>query len=324
MKMDKKFMKQMLIILLVVFIIVPIVLMLFGMNDSVQEGFYTYDQNSKTDSELKISALDVSGLDISSGTGGNIETEHRIVGETGDYMYCVHGNIECAPGYTISDEDISINGVNIKKYQCISGGIHDPTQAKCTGSIFETDSTKQFYLLDASNCWKPDATTYMFGSVESLHGGTQSISGDLSQFTTIYNNKLPFETTDKDGNSNYGVSAEQLNFNAPKDTFTFKGLYSLSAENDANYSTCFFYNTYGECEVIGKCPSILPGGKTEEEKECKKTDGAITCNADYGAKVGDSLCCGQTGVVQNDSRICPHEYPTCSGYKCGEKWGTCS
>ena len=78
----------------------------------------------------------------------------------------------------------------------LSGGVHDATQAKCTGSVFDADSSKTFYLLDASNCWSSSAVKYNFGSVESLHGVIQSISGDLSNFTTIYNNKLPFKTFD--------------------------------------------------------------------------------------------------------------------------------
>ena len=55
--------------------------MLFGMNDSVQEGFYTFNENSKTDSDIGIKALDLSGLDVSSGTGGNIEANTALLEE---------------------------------------------------------------------------------------------------------------------------------------------------------------------------------------------------------------------------------------------------
>ncbi len=57
-----------------------------------------------------------------------------------------------------------------------------------------------------------------------------------------------------------------------------------------------------------------------EEEETNK----ITCNANYGSIQGDRLCCGQSGVVNKTSRVCPYEYPNCRGFVCGEKWGLCN
>ena len=51
---------------------------------------------------------------------------------------------------------------------------------------------------------------------------------------------------------------------------------------------------------------------------------SIKCVADNGTAVGEPLCCGQTGVVQDTKFNCPSEYPHCIGYKCGESWGKCS
>jgi hypothetical protein len=337
MKMDKAFMKQMLIILLVVFIIVPIILMLFGMNGSVQEGFYTFDDDDKTSAEMKIKALDITGLDISSGSSGGqaVEGEHRIKNQNNHKqrnMFCVFGDISCAPGYTASMELVDIGGVQTEKYKCISDvdGTHDPTQAICNGGLFETATYKTFYDLDASNCWKNDASGYNFGSVKYLHGGTEEISGNLDNFTSIYWNKLPFVMTDENGIVTSGSDANKVKFNLQADTigFTFQGNDLLSSANDLDYSTCYFYNSNADCQIKGKCPDALPKSETESgdesESKSQSESSTITCNAHYGDKIGDSLCCGQTGVVQNDSRVCPYEYPTCSGYKCGEKWGTCS
>ena len=58
------------------------------------------------------------------------------------------------------------------------------------------------------------------------------------------------------------------------------------------------------------------GGKCEPEK--------IKCLANNNAQIGDPLCCGQSGVVQNTKYNCPSEFPTCVGYKCGESWGHCT
>ena len=52
----------------------------------------------------------------------------------------------------------------------------------------------------------------------------------------------------------------------------------------------------------------------------------VTCNMGYteNPKDGDRLCCGQPGSYNSlTSRMCPSEYPICSGYICGEKWGKC-
>lgn len=40
----------------------------------------------------------------------------------------------------------------------------------------------------------------------------------------------------------------------------------------------------------------------------------IKCIANYGSKVGDPLCCNQTGTLKDTKRICPEEVPTCTGY----------
>ncbi len=50
----------------------------------------------------------------------------------------------------------------------------------------------------------------------------------------------------------------------------------------------------------------------------------IKCIADFGTNVGEDLCCGQDGVLQNTKYVCPDTMPTCSKFECGSKFGTCS
>ena len=47
------------------------------------------------------------------------------------------------------------------------------------------------------------------------------------------------------------------------------------------------------------------------------------CAADFGARVGDSVCCGQTGTLGDASAKCPARAPTCTGYVAGAAWGQC-
>ena len=50
---------------------------------------------------------------------------------------------------------------------------------------------------------------------------------------------------------------------------------------------------------------------------------SLKCIADFGTNIGDNLCCGQTGVLQNTEYVCPSVKPTCQNFKCGSKFGTC-
>jgi hypothetical protein len=61
-------------------------------------------------------------------------------------------------------------------------------------------------------------------------------------------------------------------------------------------------------------------GYTELAEKCNK---GLKCVADFKTKIGENLCCGQTGVLQDTSYVCPAEYPTCQSFKCGSKFGTC-
>ena len=67
---------------------------------------------------------------------------------------------------------------------------------KQNAQVFSGSSSKQFYLLDASNCWKADTTTYVWFCRIITWWNSKYIR-ILSHYA-IYNNKLPFETTDKD------------------------------------------------------------------------------------------------------------------------------
>lgn len=55
-----------------------------------------------------------------------------------------------------------------------------------------------------------------------------------------------------------------------------------------------------------------------------RCDESIKCIADFGTNVGEDLCCGQTGVLQDTRYVCPPNKPTCSKFKCGSEFGTCS
>ena len=61
----------------------------------------------------------------------------------------------------------------------------------------------------------------------------------------------------------------------------------------------------------------------EEEGPDGSTCPSLKCIADFGTNIGENLCCGQTGVLQNTEYVCPSVKPTCQNFKCGSKFGTC-
>ena len=51
---------------------------------------------------------------------------------------------------------------------------------------------------------------------------------------------------------------------------------------------------------------------------------SIKCVADFGTSVGDPLCCGQEGVLQDTRYVCPNTLKKCNNFKCGSAFGTCT
>jgi hypothetical protein len=63
--------------------------------------------------------------------------------------------------------------------------------------------------------------------------------------------------------------------------------------------------------------------QTQKNEVENSTCPSLKCIADFGTNIGENLCCGQTGVLQNTEYVCPSAKPTCQNFKCGSKFGTC-
>jgi len=66
-----------------------------------------------------------------------------------------------------------------------------------------------------------------------------------------------------------------------------------------------------------------PENEEEDSEPTGQTCESLKCIADFGTNVGDDLCCGQSGVLQNTKYVCPSSKPTCKNFKCGSKFGKC-
>jgi hypothetical protein len=81
------------------------------------------------------------------------------------------------------------------------------------------------------------------------------------------------------------------------------------------------------CDISGDCygtdlSNCLIGKKSVKCTEPVPAD-PIKCIADFGTSVGDPLCCGQEGVLQDTKYVCPNTLKKCSNFKCGSAFGSC-
>ena len=321
MKLSKSFMKKMLILILSVFVLVPIILMVFGLDKPMYEGFFNMDDDgygsSATTPSDEIIAIKAPGM---TGGVGGISNENYTGVEDGDKLYCVLGNITCQGGYTASMEPADSDGIKI--YSCVSGSTVDNTMAKCNGSIFSgsppfnssNTNAVNFYRYGSDGCWSA-ANNAQLRSFERTYGRELGISGDLSDFTSAYSS-VPLKFT-TDGSYDYVV---------------FQGVFDSGAFTDFSFTTCDMFNTFTECEQnYGKCSTTQTSGSSEDDDDDDDDESSNSnrlntkCLGDFGDGVGDKLCCGQTGVIQNEHAryTCPESHPYCRGYKCGESWGAC-
>lgn len=92
------------------------------------------------------------------------------------------------------------------------------------------------------------------------------------------------------------------------------------SNNESLYNVNGILNT-GAYVNPAKLEEVINDYKKLDEK-CK-SQLKIDCIADFGTGIGDDLCCGQTGVLQNPNYVCPKEKPKCQSFKCGSKFGQC-
>ena len=345
MKISKTFMKRLLIIVLCVFVILPMILLFLGVSKK-PEGFYVKDGANQT-----IAGFDISGLFLSDGRqivtmdpvsepgqasyctsgvlscrnpgftltnigakdssgnsiykcideNGNGENDNELTcivsngnytGATGEALYCAFGDVSCVdPTYTLTETRTDSAGN--KLYQCKNGEDICANAMTCQAPTLLTGATSSVTLYPYGNDNCPDMSGNTYEFKEFNFNGTSLTEGHhLNGFSTPYTS-------------------------AP---FSVDGSYVIFADKiDVSYSQCFFYETADQCNTRK--------GKCEEEtdyEECAGVGAPIEkCVADYGAQIGDKLCCGQTGVVQKNDRICPYSKPLCKGFKCGSQWGEC-
>ena len=173
----------------------------------------------------------------------------------------------------------------------------------------------------------------------SLNQIKDNYSGGKTYNFLCNNNK----NVECDGNFVKNMNNNQLmNWKTPtarEISFPFSSVYKGFTESypstyipvkiEGNYMN--FYDSSGYLiDNINKCEMLNSQYETDE---CNKLNNPVNkdvndtqkCIANYGTNVGDPLCCGQKGVLQNyaSDYVCSKSKPTCSNYVCGGPYGTC-
>ena len=320
MKLSKSFMKKILILILSVFVLVPIILMVFGLDKPMYEGFFNMDSDGYGDGASppadadKITAIKAPGV---GDAPGDISNENYTGIASGDKLYCVLGDITCADGYDASLVD-TVDGVNTYVCKNSNNNTVDNTKATCNNSIFSDsapfngNSSVQFFKINENGCRDEDDTGFHLKSFESQYTSSSNfdISGNLDHFTGAYNT-VPLKFT-SDGSGDYVILQQVINDTNWK---------------DISLSTCFMFKDAIDCEQnYASCSELQATGNNASESSSDNPNKLDTrCLGDFGDGVGDKLCCGQTGVIQNEHAkyTCPESHPYCRGYKCGDSWGAC-
>lgn len=229
--------------------------------------------------------------------------------ETNTYAYCVGGNISCKSS-TASLIDISnenYTGGNTYQPNC-----NDGDDVICSDNLFNSVSSYNLssYIL-------PNTTTSF--PLSSVYKG----------FTVPYN-YVPIVMDNSSNNFNVLNSSQEVQESIHKCNL-------LTYENQQNCYKHFFGggNTSSATSQItspvtnqstssatSQITSLNSATITSEAGKCGDSL-KIPCIADFGTNIGDNLCCGQTGVLQNTKYVCPNTRPKCSNFKCGSQFGNC-
>ena len=262
MKMNKTFIKRLLMIILSVFFILPILFSIFGYNN-IHEGL-----NAGTPELTNVKKIQI---DITGGNPIHIK-ELKVLNHDGD-------NIA-----TRENVDVSQSTIFNDQAQWGPSNVIDDDMA----TMNHTDHSAEWFWLE----FKTPVPISNIHKIEVYNRDDDKAMGDrlIGATLSLYDNA---------GNK---------------------------FEDHAHTLTGEFIQTYEITAQMEYDPEISDEEGAETSVEEKAETINVTCNINHteNPKDGDRLCCGQQGSYNSlTSRMCPAEYPVCSGYKCGEKWGKC-
>ncbi len=254
----------------------------------------TYDRNIK-DSNGEL--IDISGQ-YGYCLGGNIKCngDSKLVPILDDYKYgstysayCSdNSKPSCINNYYSKLSDASmVNHINEKDAIFKTTGINVMDSLQFTGFVGPYDYAPFVREIDTSS---NKAVTYYMKSDKSVSSANKSICDLIS----------PSEQMDCE-TYYYKLGLPAI------PTIQGSGISSAGDVTDNSYSNDDTDDTSTDTKESSNSSCDVP----------------IPCIANFGTEIGENLCCGQTGVLQNTKYVCPSTAPKCSNFKCGTKFGTC-
>jgi hypothetical protein len=220
------------------------------------------------------------------------------------YAYCIGSSPRCETGAPIKGG--VYNGGTTYKSICDDG-----SNMVCNNFLSNIDISNEY-------TWKtPNNTPIMFSNIyKGFTEPTSYIPAIINENTiNFYDSKNHIiDSIDK-------CSILGINMNNCK-----KALKIPFKNADLSNNINFFNDITGyktDPDVIGNFISSY----TEIPPISEGTSGMypnLPCIADHGANIGDNVCNGEVGLIQDKTLVCPHYKPICSGYRCGSTFGTCS
>ena len=320
MKLSKSFMKKLLILVLTAFVVLPIVLMVLGYPKNITTEPFTVPASSEyyamkdTEEINSFDGVDISGVTIAL---SDTNTDISLSGVSGEALYCINGVLSCTDnGLT----ELSLNNTSgLYNYYCDNKdgtGASTTSHATCENSVFTSSNTTFSVPKDISG------TTISHETYSILHNIDSANRDDVSSIFVGFSQPYTYKRVD--------ISNDDVSDNP------YLILYDVNSGTDVSYisTACYLFNqgntNWCNCNLAdgANCDGTTDDSTgddstgDDDDDECEGVTQDY-CVADFGAQVGDKLCCGQTGVVQKDDRVCPYSKPVCSGFKCGSKWGVC-
>jgi len=305
------------ILLIICFVVIPLISQMF-----VQEGFYnmnTIEVNRVLKkvgtTELKkaelLSAAEISN-DVSFNTIRDLMlTKEDRVEQDVSYNFCI-GKLTCDDTYEqkmlpFKDNDTT----NLYYPYCVSGNLLK--NLRCEGGI--KSQGKEGDLFDASG-FTPNFSYNRYQSSENNPFFFTQYELNEAKTGRKFVKTLSECHYIGDSQIKYQCSKSEMDARAQSG-----GAGPSGGQND-DYMKDLFQELIRIANGVQNVNNTT-SGSTSNSTGTSGSGDAIKCIADFGTKIGDNLCCGQTGVLQDTKYTCPNTLPYCSDFKCGSKFGTC-
>lgn len=228
------------------------------------------------------------------------------------YAYCIGAKPTCKTGLPIKG-GLYINGTTYRS------NCDDGSNMVCNNTFSNYTSSDEYI-------WNtPNGTPITFSSTY------KGFTVPLSYIPAVINDKLINFYDEKNSivDTMNKCSLLGLDENNCKKALSVPFTFADTSNNDINvFNNATEYSS--EPDVIGSFPSYTektqnnqPNDSQDEKPGFSGMYPGLPCIADYGSQIGDNVCNGEIGLIEDDALVCPYYKPICN-YRCGSTFGTCS